>query len=223
MQDFIYKYKKQIAICGVLVVILVIAVSVYFMITDKINSAVVNIRVTPTIAKVKIGDRVFEPMGTYKIQPGEYLVEVSADGFETKTGSLVAAENESVDIQMFLEPTEENTHWYDEHPEDALILGEVKNYYAMKAVQELVANNPILSQLPIEIDYYTSNYAKRVKYTISYRLNAENDGFVITITDYTGGNYEGALSRLKTYGVNTDDYKIEYSDESADLKWGRAE
>lgn len=223
MQDFIYKYKKQIAICGVLVVILVIAVSVYFMITDKINSVVVNIRVTPTIAKVKIGDRVFEPMGTYKIQPGEYLVEVSADGFETKTGSLVAAENESVDIQMFLEPTEENTHWYDEHPEDALILGEVKNYYAMKAVQELVADNPILSQLPIEIDYYTSNYAKRVKYTISYRLNAENDGFAITITDYTGGNYESALSRLKTYGVDADDYKIEYSDESADLKWGRAE
>lgn len=222
MQELIYKYKRPIVVGVVLMLVLIVAVSVYFIVMDKINSATVNIIVAPTIAKVKIGDRVFKSMETYKIQPGEYMVEVSAEGFETKTGNLVAVENESIDIQMFLDPTEENANWYEEHQEDALILGEVKNHYAIQAVQELSKDNPILDQLPIEIDYFTNNYAKRVKYTISYRLDGDNAGFVIVVTDYTGGNYEDALARLKARGVESGEYIIEYIDESTSLEWGSA-
>ena len=222
LADYLFKHKKVIIAALLVFFVLVVSISAYFVIMDKINSVEVNVIVTPTIANVKIGEKNYKPMGSYKIQPGKYDVEVSADGFITKTGKLTAVEDESIDIQIFLEPTEENVNWYDEHPEDALILGEIKNSFTVKALGELKEENPILKQLPLEIDYYTKNYAKRVKYTISYRLNGDNDGFVIIITDYTGGNYDDAVDKLTARGLDINDVMIEYKNESDDLNWGAA-
>ena len=222
MQEFIYKHKKALMIAGVVGVILIVIVSTYFVVMDKINSATVNVMVTPSIAKVKVGDRVLGTIGEYKIQPGEYIVEVSAEGFETKTGNLVAVADETVDIKMFLTPTDAGNDWYETHELDALILGEIKSAYALEALQALKDKNPILNQLPVEIDYYTDNYAKRIKYTLSYVLNEANDGFVITITDYTGGNRELAMARLKNLDADVSKYTIKYTDESAGSEWGHA-
>ena len=162
-------------------------------------------------------------MGEYKIAPGEYEVEVSAEGFVTKNGTIVARENEISDLQIYLEPTSENANWYNEHPDEGLILGEIKNYYTIKKVQELKEENPILNDLPITVDYFTDNYAKCVKYTISYRLDDENDDITIMINDYSGGNYNDAIKRLENYGVKKDRYTITYTDETSGSEWGSAE
>ena len=73
--------------------------------------------------------------------------------------------------------------------------------------------NPILKVLPIKIDYFTKNYAKRVRYTISYQLAEDLSGFKILITDYTGGNYEDALSKIRARGFSPEDYEILYFEE----------
>ena len=222
MRDFIYKNRKKMLIAGILIFVFIVAISVYFIITDRAKSATVDIMVTPTIAKVKIGEESFGVMGEYRIKPGEYNVEVSAEGFLTEMMTIKAEEGEVSQIQIYLEPTEDNTNWYNDHPDDALILGEIKNNYIIRAVQELKDEYPILNQLPLEIDYFTSGYAKRVKYTISYELNGDNTGFKITIRDYTGGNYDDAIAKLTARGIDTEEYDIEYLDESDDLVWGEA-
>lgn len=222
MQDLIYKHRKRIIIVAGVVVILVLAVSVYNIIMNARRSVTLNITVTPSIAEVKIGGKKYSSIGEYKIEPGEYAVEASAEGFVTKAGTLVAVENETVNVMMYLEPAEGNENWYSEHPEDALVLGDIKSDYAREDFLKLAEEKPILTELPIEIDYYTRNYAKRVKYTISYVLNEDITDFVITITDYTGGNYEDALTKLTARGVDLSDYSIQYIDESTDLDWGYA-
>ena len=219
---FIYKHKKLLIATTVIVFVLVVSVSAFFIIWNSLHSAVVSVTVAPSIAKVFIGDTTYDSVGTYKVIPGEYDVLVEADGFLPKTGKLVAVANETVNILLYLEPTEDNNSWYSEHPVDALIVGEAKNNQLNENLEQLMEDAPILRQLPINIDYFTKNYAKRIKYTISYVLVDSISGFKITITDETGGNYEDALEKLRARGVNPEEYEIEYNDVSVDYKWGYA-
>ncbi len=69
-------------------------------------------------------------------------------------------------------------------------------------IDNLMEENPILEQLPIEVDYYTAGYAKRVWYKISYVLDDTEAGFSIVITDYTGGNHQNALDKLTARSVD---------------------
>ncbi|MBQ3473869.1 PEGA domain-containing protein [Candidatus Saccharibacteria bacterium] len=222
MQDFIYNHKKKIVVVGILLLVLIIGISVFFLVKNRIYSATLNIRVTPISAEVKIGDKNYDTLGTYKVKPGSYDVEVSAEGFITKTDTIEIAEDETISFQVYLLPTEENANWYDEHPDDALILGEIKYSLTLEALQKLQEENPILSELPMNIDYFTNNGAKRVRYSISYEIEEGATKFSITITDYSGGNYDDAMLRLEKRGVKKGQYEIKYIDKSEDSEWGHA-
>lgn len=73
---------------------------------------------------------------------------------------------------------------------------------------------PLAAKLPIRIDYYVDGYGAQVKYNIYSHLTGEgeNESFSVLIEDYTGGNYEPALERIRNLGFNPDDYEIEYKD-----------
>lgn len=222
MDEFVFKHRKAILVVGILVAVAIIGVSIWNIIWNNINSATISVMVTPSIAKVKIDGREYESMKEYRIQPGTYSVEVSAEGFVSKTEEFVVPENEVTNVFMYLLPTEENKDWYNEHPDDALILGELQNDETTDKLAELRKEYPILKELPLEIDYFTAGYANRVRYTISYLLNEDNTGFKITITDYTGGNRQNALDKLTARGVKLEDFVIEYTDKSTDSEWGSA-
>ncbi|MBQ3464616.1 PEGA domain-containing protein [Candidatus Saccharibacteria bacterium] len=222
MQDSLFKHKKKIIIAGVVLLVVIIGISIFSLVRSKIYSATLNIRVTPISAEVKIGDKNYKTTGTYKVKPGNYDVEVSAEGFITKTDTIEINEDETIDFQVFLLPTEENADWYDEHPDDSLILGEIKYSLTLEALEKLQEENPILNELPMNIDYFTSDGAKRVNYSISYKLEENNTKFHIVITDYSGGNYNDAITRLEKRGVAKDQYEIEYVDKTEDMEWGHA-
>ena len=216
MENFWKKNKKIIMIVGGIVAFVLLAIGVYSIIWNNIYSAKINMIVAPSIARVKVGDDYYSAQGEYNIKPGEYAVEVSADGFITKTGNLVAVSGETVNIAIYLEPTDENSDWYNTHSADALIMGEIKNNETVRALQELGEEYPILNILPYEAEYFTEDYSAKIKYTVSYKTNAEDNSFVITITDYMGGAKEIAYKWLEENGVNAEEYNIEYKDISAE-------
>ncbi len=222
MQESLFKHKKKNIIAWVVLLVVIIGISIFSLVRSKIYSATLNIRVTPISAEVKIGDKNYKTTGTYKVKPGNYDVEVSAEGFITKTDTIEINEDETIDFQVFLLPTEENADWYDEHPDDSLILGEIKYSLTLEALEKLQEENPILNELPMNIDYFTSDGAKRVNYSISYKLEENNTKFHIVITDYSGGNYNDAITRLEKRGVAKDQYEIEYVDKTEDMEWGHA-
>ena len=80
---------------------------------------------------------------------------------------------------------------------------------------------PVIKKLPIRVEYYSDNYSIYTYYYIGYELKDDGD-LIIKITDYTGGNYENALEKMKAEGVDLEKYTIEYNDESTSLFWGHA-
>lgn len=111
----------------------------------------------------------------------------------------------------------------------AVFLGAIAMFFGIRGGREAVVNeeeysegpdisglieeNPILKSLPIKIDYFTKDYGKRVRYTISYKLNEDLSGFKIVITDYTGGNYEDAIEKLRARGAEIESLEVEYVEE----------
>ena len=74
----------------------------------------------------------------------------------------------------------------------------------------LTKNYPLLTKLPITVEYYKNN-SVYVYYIISYQVDKNNQPTVI-IKDFTGGNYDSALTRIKAEGFEPNNYKIEYQD-----------
>lgn len=92
-------------------------------------------------------------------------------------------------------------------------------------IEEINTEYPIMKDLPIKIDYFAGGYGKQTRYDIEGDLNTYENGentFKIIITDYSGGNYEAALTRIRDLGYNPDDYTIEYTDLSQAMSWGYA-
>ncbi len=79
------------------------------------------------------------------------------------------------------------------------------------AEDNLIKEYPLATSLPIDIEYYVNGHGEYVHYTITNQFN-ESDDYTVLITDYTGGNYEPALERIRNLGFNPDDYEIEYKD-----------
>lgn len=89
-------------------------------------------------------------------------------------------------------------------------------------IDEINSEFPIMKDLPIKIDYFEGGYGKHVWYNIEGDLSTYDNGentFKIIITDYSGGNYEAAMTRIRNLGYNPEDYEIEYTDLSQAMTW----
>ena len=191
----------------------VLAISLGFLVYGRIYSAGISIMVAPSIAKVRIGEMIFSASETTKIQPGEYAVEISADGFETKTGKLVAEADKNVELNLYLEPSSDVTaNWYDEHASDALIVGEIKNKEILKETTKLYDKYPVLKQLPLTVEYFSDDYSKYTKYVISYEIDDSENGFHLIMKDYTGEGVGVAITKLAEMGMDVVGLGIDYED-----------
>lgn len=204
-------------------VILILAVSLGFLIHSVIYSARVSIMVAPSIAVVKIGESEYPVSGEFELQPGEYAVKVSAKGFATKTGKLTVKDGETVDLKLYLESSDESTtNWYEENEGDSLIVGEIQNIEEMKKLDSLLEREPVLSKLPVTVEYYSDDYSEYTKYTISYAQNDSERGFYLIMKDYTGAKVGALVKKLQEMGMDTVGLEVKYEDLSDDGLGARA-
>lgn len=220
-----YKKRRNWLISGgIAILVLILLISFGFLARQRIYSAKINIMVVPAIAEVKIGDSVYKSFETVNVQPGEYNVEVSAEGFAKKTGKLVAKAGETADVKLYLESNSTDTkNWYSEHPEDALIMGEIINSEMLDKTDELLTSEPALSKLPQTFEYYSDNYSKYTKYMISYAQDNSSRGFYLILKDYTGEGVEFGLNKIAEMGMDTTGVRIDYQNLSSDGLNYRAE
>lgn len=211
-----------VVIAGFLIVIL--GVSLGFLIHDAIYSAKISVMVTPSIAKVKVGENEFATFGEYKMQPGEYAVEVSAEGFATKTGKIILKANETVNLNLYLISNDVTTvDWYEKNAGDALIVGEIQNAETLKAVDALIQREPILNELPLTVEKYSDDLSEYTKYVISYALDDSDRGFYLIVKDYTGAGIDAAKRKLMEMGANLENIEIKYENLTSDSLNYRAE
>lgn len=93
-------------------------------------------------------------------------------------------------------------------------------------IETLYDDNPFLAELPLEVSFYENTYSGFVHYAITYELTPDltdenKQNLTIIITDYTGGNHDRALTKLKSLGADPSKYAVQYIDDSANYTPGR--
>lgn len=210
MEDIIYKNKKKIAIGVALVLVLIIGAAIYHAIWNGIYSATMNIMVAPSIAKVKVDGREYGTMEEFRVKPGEYTAEIYAEGFITKNVTVTAEAGETTNIFEYLEPAEGNENWYAEHGEDGAMIGDIMYLQFGEANEKLAEKNPIMKVLPVKVEYFTANYSKYIKYDLNYEVG-KDEKLTILINDFSGGNKDLAMEKLKSFGYDLSKYEIKYN------------
>ena len=71
---------------------------------------------------------------------------------------------------------------------------------------------PLYNELPIIIDSF--DFASRTDIKYEIRGYFENQKLILTVIDYSGGNYDKAIQKIRELGYNPSDYEIKYNDQS---------
>ena len=113
-------------------------------------------------------------------------------------------------MYTYLRQTDGSFSWYQNHPDDGLLLTQIGDYLADQETSSYAKKYPIMEALPI----IYANYDKNYNYT-EFRIDGGkfdgcNSDFCIKITDSTGGNLDLAKSKIKDAGFNPDDFQILY-------------
>ena len=202
MQGFIFKHKKSLYIIAILVIVVIIGISAFFIIQDRTNSATVKITVSPLTAKVKIGEKECDATSDCKVLPGEYDVLISAEGFIAKNGKLKALADEAIELAVYLEPTVENANWYEEHPQDATVRGDIINNAAIQNFYDLKEVEPILEYIPYNAYLYYIGYEENC---------AENNGKMCLTFKGDFGNVDTAVRYLQNTNQDLSRYVLKKS------------
>ena len=204
--------------------VIILVVSLGFLIYGRIYSATISVMIAPSIAKVRVGEVILNSSSETKMQPGEYEVEISADGFSTKTGKITLISDQTINLDLYLSPNSEETmDWYDTHAGDAIVMGEIKNRETLKKMDELFEKEPVLAKLPLTVEYYTNDYSKYTKYILSYVLDDSERGFYLIMKDYTNEGKDAGINRLTEMGMNFEGIEIKYENLGNDLKFGQGD
>lgn len=191
---------------GILIVIL--AISFYFVIDDASRSVTIRFMVAPSSAKITLNGTEYQSATTYKITPGDYTLLIEKPGFESYEKQISPVENDNLNISIALSVQPGNENYYKEHPNEAYALETIWTDQMVAGSDIVFENNPLFKILPIDVEYYVNNQ-RYVHYQITFSIDTPERTAVL-INDYTGGNYEAALERIRTEGYNPDNYTIEY-------------
>lgn len=287
-----------VGFCGLIILAIIL------MVINFQKTATLDIVIAPINATVSIDGHQFKTKETVKYYPGSYTAEISADGFISQALPIELIADQESHLYIALEPTEENSTYYDNNPNEsgrrqavydaAYQLGsdeyiakypiiqvlpyqntdrdrgyDFTNYridygifdgcrsnfcikitdnvgvYQNEAIEylkssgqnindyeiiyeytgpeetkQLISKYPILKYLPIQVEYFSNNYAEHTQYTINYSY--ENNQFRLIINDASGNSHKIALQKIEELGYNPNDYNIIYNNVSSEYQSYRA-
>lgn len=170
-------------------------------------SVEIELLVAPSSANTTIDGKSYQN-GKFNLEPGEHQVHIEKDGFISQDFSFNTSS--TTKVYTYLRQTDGSFSWYQNHPDDGLLLTQIGDYLTDQEASSYSKKHPVMEVLPI----IYANYDKDYNYT-EFRLDGGkfdgcNSDFCIKITDSTGGNLDLAKSKIKDAGFNPDDFQILY-------------
>ena len=205
---------KIVIAVSAIIFIAILGISLFFVIDDASRSVTVRFLVAPSSASITLNGKEYQNATDYKITPGNYTLVIAKDGFESYEEQISPQDNDTLNISVSLDVLPGNEDYYKNHPGEAYALETIWTDQMISGSEVVMDSNPLLKVLPITVEYYIQS-KQYVHYQISFRID-NPDNVTILVNDYSGGNYEAALERIRTEGYNPDDYTIEYHDLTAE-------
>jgi len=198
--NFIRDNRRAVLAIG-LIVMVVLAFSGFDFVKNQISPANVELIGAPKGTKFKIKNKIYSE-GKITLDPGTYKIKAFRDDFYSLSQEVKVTKDFKV-VTFALQPRNKDG--------ESVVGGSYDVYRDVekKGGEEVVAeserlrlNNPIISVLPYE----------GILYNITYRLEERySSKVVVTIDAKTSEDRAFALQRIRDWGYNPVDYKIEFT------------
>lgn len=216
--DFLEKNYKTLVMVLTAIICVSIIYIMFALILHGHKDTYVNISVAPYNATVKINNKEYST-GTHKIDPGEYKVVVSADGFETKELDLKVKSGAIASVVTYLVNKEEGMKYYERDRHDLALLQtmDTENDERLKEFLDYYDKKlEVVNVLPMDVSYNDPTYNDRLTgHTVKAYMedgSSEDDcerAFCIKLSGIRIDK-EKIAKILAEKGYNLDDYFIVY-------------
>ena len=151
-------FRRLVMLFPVLIVVSIIGVLCFNVFSRK-PSTTVEFNVAPSSSEIIFDGRSVANNTVIDVVPGEYVVTVSFDGFESQTQTVSISENESRVVLIALDSNDSSTEeWYRDHPDDALVKQTIFTQEFEAASAKMAKDYPIVTNLPIHGVNYAIGY-----------------------------------------------------------------
>ena len=222
LKDFFRnKWVRLILALDVIVIIVIIGL----MISKAMRSATLVLDVSPLDATIKLNGGGEYASGTYELVPGEYKVEISHDGLDTKTFDVKIDSGEIANITTYL-TNDGNIDWYKQkvnrgsYSKIVDMVSVDKNLTtdqdgsAVEQVKELEDNFQKLKNLPItKVVYDQTDTGRHLNTDITIRANYSDECSTWLCLEALmyGTDDESIIEQLLTNnGFDAEAYEIKY-------------
>lgn len=214
MFDLIKQHKLVSALLAIN--ILVVLVAVIVIIYNSAKTAVIDIYVAPSSAKIEINGSTYDNFASYNVLPGEYHMKISMEGMQTKEYDFTLYDNGLEKIKTYLVGENGGFEYYVNNPDEEMILADTvtnsaEDAKAKKFVEEYTHVAGILGELPLE--YYDRSDPKSPIGVYVEQKEGSCEDAVVCLVVYGGEqNREIVNELIKNAGYNPSDYKITFEE-----------
>ena len=209
--------KKIITILSIIIGGLIIIILIFTLVIPLIKNGqkktYVDIAVAPTNATLKLNGENINA-GTNELEPGDYHLEISAEGFKTKDVNFTVKKHEDQSIVEYLTNTSEGMRYYFRSRDDIAILQAYAkvnpdNQEVAGFIEKYTSLIKITDNLPIVTNYLVG--ANMVSGKITDGSNNPQCHFAFCLQVNQTREYEWRVREcMKLAGYNYDDYEVIY-------------
>lgn len=186
----------------------IVAIITAYIIYIQIYSAKITLEFAPKSSVATLNGRRVRA-GTIRVRPGAMNIRVEKDGFETQSKTFTAEGSHNTYVGIALLSNDPSTaDWYDNNPEDNIILQAIYGTNYTDAAETGTKSLPLIERLP----YFGAGYEYQIDYGIDPD-ESKKDTETIFITVYKPGGKEAALDWIRREGYDVSKLKIIYYDQ----------
>lgn len=153
--------------------------------------------------KIKTGESI-------TVTPGEFLISISSDNFETYTKKITIENGEEQELLLALKPQNDTARELLETEKSQEIIQRIANINMKKFSNQLAKDYPILKVLPINDKFYTIISCPSKIYLNDVTKTA------ICVNLYNLQAKQSAIDTISNRGFSVDNYEVYFVDESYD-------
>lgn len=194
------KSIKPFIIIGIIASILLIGLIILIAIHSIINSATLDILVSPSSSTIYLDNHQVKN-GLIKVTPGTHTIKAEKPGFESQSIEVTANRGQTTQGYIILTSNDSSTaNWFNEHEDDQKVIEQIVGREFEKESDTFTADYPVIEFLPYETKTFSVGYGQ-----------CDDNDFCI-IMDAFGYSYDGAIDYLKSKGVDLGKYYYKYVD-----------
>ena len=204
----------MITVWGLVAACLITSAVLFVIANTSPRETLLDLSVVPSTATIKVNGEESRN-GSHKVEPGEYKIEIIADGFEPKSLDIKVEKDKTNSVAVYLTNTAMGMKYYEQSEADITILRSIAktDETAKQFIDSYDQKFSIYRKLPMESDYQTNQgfvkmtistarYDKRCKGTLCIKIS----GFKVSDDSFT----KQAKQMLTDKGFNLEDYEVFY-------------